>query len=557
MLTDYRTVAVWTLVSRITGFCRIIVMGAVLGPTYFANIFQTTAYVPNILFGVLGGSMVGAVLVPPLVRSTDEAVFRRLANGFLGAMLPILLAAALLTTLLATPLLALATAAVDDPQVRHQQQQAGYALLLFLLPQLPLYGIAAIGMAVQQARGRFAIAAAAPAAENIASIAVLGVSALVFGVGHELHEVGTGQLILLGAGTTAAVGVHAAVQLWGAWRAGAPLFPRAGWQDAEVRGIVRVGFASGAYTALQNLVFLMLLVAAGSIPGGAVAFQFGFNFAALPVALVAVPLASAQLPRLSRAIAGSPAAFRSLLAESLAFGRFLTLPAAFLLVALSEPLARAVTFGEMTTDAGVAIVAAGIGGLGLGVFGEASMSLLSSAAYARRKVAAPVWAMALRAVVAAAGTGLALGVMDGPSVLWTLGLGQSAGSLLAAAYLHRTLMRSRPANPPEGTARTRGGTRAFLGDMAIAALSMTAGGAVAFWIGSAPGGQAQAAGGVVVGAAIGGGLYLAIHWVRGSRELASLVSMIRGGPSHAGGTDARSKGIRAVLGPTPGRVRAE
>src|SRR5215475_11344078 len=46
-------VAGWTLVSRGTGLLRVIVVGAILGPTFFANIFQATNFIPNITFNVM------------------------------------------------------------------------------------------------------------------------------------------------------------------------------------------------------------------------------------------------------------------------------------------------------------------------------------------------------------------------------------------------------------------------------------------------------------------------------------------------------------------------
>jgi peptidoglycan biosynthesis protein MviN/MurJ (putative lipid II flippase) len=42
-------VALGTLVSRITGFGRVAALAAVLGPTYFGNLFQTSLLLPYIL----------------------------------------------------------------------------------------------------------------------------------------------------------------------------------------------------------------------------------------------------------------------------------------------------------------------------------------------------------------------------------------------------------------------------------------------------------------------------------------------------------------------------
>lgn len=524
LLADSRKVAAWTLVSRITGFGRVAAMAAVLGPTYFGNIFQTTALLPSMLFALLGGSLVGAILVPLLVRwidAGDDVSLRRLANGFLGVLLSLLLVVAALILLLWSPVLALVTAAVDDAQIRQQQQEAGRLLLALMMPQLLLYGIVAAGMAVQHARGRFALAAAAPVAENVASMAVLATFAFAFGTGTDLGAISSAQIAFLGAGTTLAVGVHAAIQWWGAFRAGVPLAPMRGWRDPEVRRLIRIAFTSSGNTALYNVTHLTALIVAGSIPGGVVALQIGLNFAFLPVALGAVPLASAQLPRLARSHnAADPASFRAILRESFAFSRFLTLPAGLLLIATAGSLAEVVAFGEMATAAGIAMVAASIGSLGAGVFGEASTALLTTAAYARRDGVAPLRAMALRAAIALAGAAVAFVAMDGVAVLWTLGLGLSLANLVSAAYLYRATMPAVPAGLRPGEGR-------FPGDLAAAALSATAGGAVAFWLD----GGAGHAGAFAVATASGlaaAFLYLAVQWLRGSREFGFFLSVILG-----------------------------
>ncbi len=53
------TVAGWTLVSRITGVLRVVVIGPVLGTTYFANAFQTSNPGPA-AWGRCGGGKMGS-----------------------------------------------------------------------------------------------------------------------------------------------------------------------------------------------------------------------------------------------------------------------------------------------------------------------------------------------------------------------------------------------------------------------------------------------------------------------------------------------------------------
>src|SRR3954449_11481936 len=84
------TVAAWTLVSRVTGLGRAIVIGAVLGPTFFANTFVATNTIPNITYLAIAGTVLSAVVVPAIVRTTTAAGTRS-AIDLLGRLAGFLL----------------------------------------------------------------------------------------------------------------------------------------------------------------------------------------------------------------------------------------------------------------------------------------------------------------------------------------------------------------------------------------------------------------------------------------------------------------------------------
>ena len=71
-VADSMSVAVWTTISRFSGVLRGIAIAAVLGATYFANTYQFTNSLPNLIFyGLLAGSLFSSLLVPALVRHID------------------------------------------------------------------------------------------------------------------------------------------------------------------------------------------------------------------------------------------------------------------------------------------------------------------------------------------------------------------------------------------------------------------------------------------------------------------------------------------------------
>lgn len=521
---DSRTVAGWVLASRATGFLRVAIAAAILGPTYFGNLFQTLAVLPSTLFGLLIGSLVSALLVPPLVQRVDAkdwAGARALAGNFLGVALAILLLVCIAFMIGAPWVLRLITAAVDDARIREQELALGLPLLLLLIPQVALYAVISIGVAAQQARGRFALPAAAPVVENVGIIAVLGAAGLLFGTGRDVDQIVTAELLLLGIGTTTAVAAHACLQWWGAWRARIPLVPRAGWHDREVRRLLRMSIPSSGYTITYWAVFLVLLIVVGRIPGGTIAFQMGHNIFQLPIALIATPLAAAQLPRLARSFnGGRPLEFRSIYGNSIALVVFVAVPASVVLMAIPSTLASAVAFGAMAGPAGVTLIAASIGSLGLGVLGEAMMLLSTGASYARRDAIMPLRAMSIRLVIALAGIGLALATTSGTTLLWMLGITLSVANLSAGAFLLWRLLRLLPHG-------AGGEGRWAAADLAAAAVSMLPGLAVIHWLGHAGRGPAEHAG-IALAALLPIGLcYFAIHWLRGSRELHALIPVPR------------------------------
>lgn len=441
-------VGAWTMVSRITGVGRVVAIAAVLGPTYLGNTYQATNLLPNVVyFGFLAGSLFASLLVPPLVAHLDDddvPAAQRLASGFLGVAL-IAFAALTAVVVLAGPLvLTVLSAGVENADVAAAQRRIGWPLLAMLMPQVILYGVAGTAGAAMNARGRFALASAAPALENVGIMAVLGASAVLFGTGTDIDEVGTSQLLLLGLGTTAAVALHAGAVWFGARHSGIRLVPRVGWRDPEVRAVLRRAVPSLGYGGLTALVSFVVLVVANRVPGGVVAFQLALNFYALPVAVGANAVALALLPQLARSHHDrEPQRFRAELVQGMSLAFFLAVPVALAYLFLAWPLARAVSFGEMATPRGVRLVAVALSTIALGVLGETAFRVVTHAFYARRDVRTPLLGMALRAALALGGMALALRG-HGVSVLVVLGLSYTVADLVGAWYIWARASRTLP-----------------------------------------------------------------------------------------------------------------
>jgi putative peptidoglycan lipid II flippase len=519
------TVLVWTLVSRVTGFARVAVIAAVLGPTFFGNTFQAINQLPNLIFyGLLMGSLFSSLLVPSLVRQVDARDrdgLERVAGAFLGLVTVAFVVVAALGAAAGPLLLRVFAIGVEDPSVASAQRRVGWLLLLMVLPQVLLYGLACTGAAVMNAHGRFALASAAPALENLGMIATLGASAWLFGTAPAVERVPPDQLLLLGIGSTAAVAVHAAAQWLGAWRLGVRLVPRAGWRDPEVRRLIQRLLPSLGYGWLNMLRWFAVLVAANRVPGGVVAFQLALNFFYLPVVLGAQPVALALLPELSRRFQRHDLRrFRDELTRGVALASFLTIPAAVAYLILAVPLARIAAFGEMATAAGVTLLALSLAALAPGVVGESRFLVELQGSYACHDARSPVRSMALCASLALAGTVAALALPAGAGVLLVLGLAYSAGSLAGGAHLARRVHRMLP---PSSERVTPAILRALAASALMAGPAYLAAAAAAGWVQGRLGTVVQLA----VAGGVGAGLYLAVQRLWRSPELGSLIGAMR------------------------------
>jgi putative peptidoglycan lipid II flippase len=519
---DSVTVGAWTAVSRGTGMVRVLVIAAVLGPTYLGNAYQLTNALPNLIFyGFLGGSLFASLLVPSLVDHLDRGSTKdveRVAGAFLGVSMS-LLAVLAPVALVVIPLLLHAMSGVSGVAGAATQDDMARWLLLMTVPQVLGYAIAGICAAIMNAQRRFALPAAAPAVENVAVIAVLVLVQIRYGSDPVSATPPKSELLLLGLGSTAAVAAHAALQWWGAAHGGVRLRPRLGWRADDVRAVLRRAVPSLGQSALMALQILALLVIATGLAGGVVALQIALNFYSLPIALVATPVALSLLPRLSRLASPTSATdFSDTLVRGVRLILFLVLPAATGYLVLAGPIARFFAGGRMSTQQGVAMIAAALASIACGLIGQAIFMIMTQASYARKDTRTPLRSMLVQCGVCAVGCVIALQV-SGLQVLVVLGVSYSLANIAGAVHLSFALRR-RIAAPVE---RWRAATVRMAISCLAMALVILATSAVAGHVGS---GRITALTALSVGVIFGALTYGATQWLWRSQEAVWLGSSL-------------------------------
>ena len=442
------TGSAWTLISRITGLVRVVVIGAVLGATFLGNTYQAVYALPSLVYyQLLAGSLFMSLLVPPLVahiRERDGARADSFVRGFLGSLIAIALVAIGVIVVASPLILSLLSLGVANEEVASAQRRVGMLLLILFAPQILLYVIAGTGGAVMNAYGRFGLASAAPTAENLGIIVTLLAAAVIFGTNVEITTVSTSEVLLIGIGTTAAVAVHAALQWFGARRHKISMYARAGWRDPEIRMLLRRIRSVLTYTGLEAALLLATIIVANRVAGGLVAFQLALNFFYLPAAIVTWPVARALMPRLASSHqTGQTKAFRDEFFQAIALVSFATIPLAVAYAVAAPAIADIIAFGRLNTSDGIEYVTVSILALSPAVIAHAWFTLGSHALYSKQNVAAPLRAMVLRVAATLLLMIPALGA-EGARCLMLIGLALTGGTLIGAVYVGRQATKGLP-----------------------------------------------------------------------------------------------------------------
>lgn len=408
------TTSVWTLVSRVTGLLRVVVIGAVLGPTFLANVFLATNTVPVIVFSAVAGPVLALVVVPVIVHTAlerghaeSEGLLRKISAVLLLASAAVATALALLSPVVAWTL----TLGVPEAE-RERALRLTVLMVLFVAPQVVLYTIAALAAAAQQARGRFALAAAAPAAENVGLMVTMLAVEFTFSDDAAAADVGNvpiTMVVILGVGATMAVLLHAVIQVAGAARVGMSLRPERGWRaDEQARRTVGRLRSSVAVAGFPSAGFYALLGVSATVPGGVLVLQMAHAVYGVCAALGARAITAAALPGLSAAAAADRRPqFARAWREAMALAVIAGLPLLCLMIVLAEPAARLLSHGQLSTGLLVAALTGCITVLGAAQLAAGVHEIGRQALFARMDVRGPRIAGARAfgvTVVAAAGT---------------------------------------------------------------------------------------------------------------------------------------------------------
>ncbi|MFC9893264.1 murein biosynthesis integral membrane protein MurJ [Nocardia sp. NPDC127579] len=298
LLRSSGSMAVATLISRITGFGKVLMLAAVLGPE-IASAFTSASLIPNMIAELVLGAVLGAIVVPTLVRAEQEDPDRGAAftRRLITAAFAVLLTATVLTTALA-PILATHVFVDADGKVNTALTTA---LTFLLLPAILFYGMSALLTAILNTRENFKPGAWAPVLNNLVVLAVLGLYALTPGeITLDPVHMSDPKLLVLGIGVTLGVVVQALSLLPAIRREGIDLRPLWGL-DERLRQFGTMGAAIILYVAISQvgMIFANHVSSQADAAGPAI-YSYTWLLLQLPYGVLVVTLLTAIMPRLSR-----------------------------------------------------------------------------------------------------------------------------------------------------------------------------------------------------------------------------------------------------------------
>ncbi|TSD99269.1 peptidoglycan biosynthesis protein MviN [Skermania sp. ID1734] len=298
LLAASGSIAIATLVSRITGFLKQMLLLTVLGGS-IASSFTVASQIPNIISELVLGQVLTAIVVPVLVRAEREdedggaAFVRRL---FTTAV--ILLGTAALLAVAAAPLLTTHVFLSTDGKVNTHLTTA---LSFLLLPAVLFYGLSALFSAVLNTRQIFKPGAWAPVLNNVVVLVVLGIYLLMPGeISLDPVRMSDPKLLTLGIGVTLGVVIQAVSMVPMIRRQGISLKPLWGIDDRLKKfGGMALAIMLYVLISVSGMVFATRVSSHYDAAGPAI-YNNAWLLLQLPYGVLGVTVLTAIMPRLSR-----------------------------------------------------------------------------------------------------------------------------------------------------------------------------------------------------------------------------------------------------------------
>ena len=427
LLRALATVSGMTLLSRILGFARDLVIARAFGAGAMTDAFFVAFRLPNLLRRMFAEGAFSQAFVPVLGEfraQRGEEATRHLVDRVAGVLLVALVMVAALGVL-GAPLLILLTAPGFSADAEKFALTVSMTRITF--PYIAFMSLVALAAAILNTWSRFAVPAFTPVLLNVSFIAM----ALFAAPWFDPPVMVLAWAVLLGGVAQLAIQVPALRRIG--------MLPRftPDFRDPGVRRILALMAPALLGVSVSQISLLINTIFASFLESGSVSWlYYADRLMEFPAGLLGAALGTILLPSLTRShTAGDRAEFSALLDWGLRLTLLLTLPAALALAILAVPLISTLfqhgAFGA--TD--VLRTRPALVAYSVGLAGMILVKVLAPAYYARQDIRTPV-RIAIGTLIATQAMNLAfIGWLKHAGLALSIGL----AACINAAFLFRGL----------------------------------------------------------------------------------------------------------------------
>lgn len=422
-----------TLLSRVTGFLRDVLVAALLGTGGVAEAYVAAFLLPNLVRRMMSEGGLHAAIVPRIARLEQQdgpAAARDFAEDALALLSVLAILLVLVAEIFMEPLMRfLAHGLSEDPDLFAQAVLFGRIAFPFVSFTLLLALYAALLNSVE----RYAVAALVPVMLNLLLIGVMATLLLATDISQKRAGLVLVITILL-AGL-----IQLALLAMAVTRTGFRAIPRfkafrRGFRSEEARMALWLAFPGMAVAGSGHLHLLIAAQFASLRPHGLPTLYFADRLFQLPLGFAASAIGVVLLPRIARALqAGDEKGLDVARAESFRFAVLLVLPAAAGLFLLADPMISVLFQRGAFTQADALATAANLRGLALALPAFVLAKILLPEFLAEERMRMPLLAIGVACALNALAV-LLLGPRQNP-LAPVLGVAIGAWSYAAILYL--------------------------------------------------------------------------------------------------------------------------
>ncbi|QGV79629.1 murein biosynthesis integral membrane protein MurJ [Streptomyces ficellus] len=533
LLKSSAVMAAGTLVSRLTGFVRSLVITGALGAALLGDTYTIAATLPTMIYILTVGGGLNSVFVPQLVRSMkdDEDGGEAYANRLLTL---VMVALGVIVTLAVFGAPLLIRAMSDTIASDAAANSVAVTFARFCLPTIFFMGVHVVMGQILNARGKFGAMMWTPVLNNIVVIFTFSLFIGVYGSSAEsqmgVTTIPDDGIRLLGIGTLLGLVVQALAMVPYLREAGFRFRPRFDWKGHGLGKTVKLAKWTVLFVLANQagvVVVTQLATAAGKASGqdgaGFLAYSNAQLIWGMPQAIITVSVMAALLPRISRAAHDNdPGAVRDDISQGLRNSAVAIVPVAFTFLALGVPMCTllyASSGTEAARSMGFILMA-----FGLGLIPYSVQYVVLRGFYAYEDTRTPFYNTVIVAAVNAAASGACYVLL--PAQWAVVGMAASYGLAYAVGVgVAWRRLRNRLGGDLDGALVVRTYARLCMASVPAAVLGGAAGFAILKVLGEGALGSLAAlvAGGIV----LMGVFYVAARKMR-IEELNTLVGMVRG-----------------------------